>query len=226
MLALIALLQTYDGPYLALYVESLYNASAGIESGDIASKVFRLTGDINAIASILAIGGSMSISYLMDKNVPRLTWALLGIPTAAGVGVVCWYESVLGLTLGRGIFLFFISGLASVLVVLMSRMTPPEKRGAAMGWTVTARSVGWFVAPLLGAYMANTTGYIGAYWWLGMICFLLVPLFLWMPWRYADAFGKKDDEPEDEPLEQVILPPQSLPITPQQTGASGRFNKE
>lgn len=221
-IAFVAWLQTYDGPYLALYVEALYKAQwDGV--GEITSKVFRQTGNINALASVIAVGGSLAISYLMDVKTPRVLWGALALAAGSGMLIISRYESIAGLTVGRCVFLFFISGLASVLVVLMSRMTPPEKRGSAMGWTVTARSIGWAVAPLMGAWVANREGYAPAYLWLGVSSLALVPLFLWMTWRYADAFGKKEGVPEEQPLEQVMLPPQSLPITPQQTTSSVRI---
>ena len=220
-ISFVAWLQTYDGPYLALYVEELYKANwSGV--GDMTSRVFRQTGNINALASIIAVGGSLAISYLMDIKTPRILWGALALAAGSGMLIISGYESILGLTVGRCVFLFFISGLASVLVVLMSRMTPPEKRGSAMGWTVTARSIGWTIAPLMGAWVANKQGYAPAYFWLGVSSLALVPLFLWMTWRYSEAFGKKAGELEEPPLEQVMLPPQSLPNTPQQTTSSVR----
>ncbi|MCD8140638.1 MAG: MFS transporter [Planctomycetaceae bacterium] len=226
IIAFIALLQTYDGPYLPLYVESIViGGSATVAS--ISGEVYRMTGNINALASIIAVGGSISISYIMDKKTPRIAWALLAVGCSLGVWVIGWVETIAGLTLGRTMFLFFVSGLASVLVVLLSRLTPSHKRGAAMGWTVTARCIGWAVAPMLGSLVEQRYGYHAAYWWLGILSLMLIPAFLWLTGRYPEAFRPPAEDEADEPLEgDVILPPQSLPITPQQTSASVRGRAE
>lgn len=222
-IAFVALLQTYDGPFLALYVENLFHAAnAAGAAGDVAGEVYSVTGSINALASIIAVGGSISISYIMDRRMPRWVWAPLTLACAAGVWIICGVDTLVGLTVGRTVFLFFVSGLASVLVVILSRTTPSDKRGAAMGWTVTARCIGWTIAPMAGAWMVRWGGYGGAYWWLGLASLLLVPLFLWLTARYPETFGRPAGE-DDETLDEVVLPPQSLPITPQQTTASGRF---
>lgn len=219
-IALVALLQTYDGPFLALYVESLFHGAAVPAAADVSGEVYSMTGSINALASIIAVGGSISISYIMDRNMPRWLWPLLALACAGGVWVIGHFPSLAGLTAGRAVFLFFVSGLASVLVVIQSRMTPSEKRGAAMGWTVTARSVGWTVAPLAGAFFMQRFGYRNAYFSLAGATLLLAPFFIWLTARYPDAFRKLD---QDETLDEIVLPPQSLPNTPQQTSTSGRI---
>ncbi len=221
-IAFVSWLQTYDGPFLALYVEELYKAGEHL-SGDVSSLVFRMTGNINALASVIAVGGSLLISYLMDVRTPRVLWGGLGLAAGTGMLIIAEYGTILGLTAGRCVFLFFISGLSSVLVVLMSRMTPPEKRGAAIGWTVTARSIGWISAPIMGAWVANAEGYAQAYLWLGGASLALAPLFFWMAARYPAAFGREKGEPEAQPLDLVMLPPQSLPIAPRQTTSSARI---
>lgn len=226
-IAFVALLQTYDGPFLALYVEDLFHTAAGIPMAeDVSGEVYGVTGSINALASIIAVGGSISISYILDRNLSRWVWVPLTAACAAGLWIICGFDSIAGLTLGRTVFLFFASGLASVLVVIQSRMTPSDKRGSAMGWTVTARCIGWMIAPLAGAAIVSRSGYYGAYWWLGLVSLLLIPFFLWLTARYPEAFRRPEADEEAEVMDEVVLPPQSFPITPQQTTTSGRFGAE
>ncbi len=213
--AFLALVMTYDGPYMALYVETLYHpdpaaaAAAGVEGA-----VFGITGTINAVASAIAIGGSILISYIMDKNAPKWAWAAIALGGVLGICWINWRPTIAGLTAGRSVFLFFTSGLSSVLVVLLSRMTPGEKRGSAMGWAVTARCVGWMAAPLAAGWLAQDMGYGAAYWLLAAVCVPLVPFFPWLAARYPEAFGGgPEEEDKDAVFDEVVLPPQSMPVT-------------
>ncbi|MDR1745529.1 MAG: MFS transporter [Planctomycetota bacterium] len=213
---------TYDGPYMSLYVETLYHNDPAVSSvAGVESRVFGITGTINAIASAIAIGGAISISYLMDRKVPLWTWALIALGSVCGVWWIYNFASIPGLTAGRSIFLFFSSGLSSVLVVLLSRMTPPEKQGSAMGWSVAARSAGWITAPLLGGSLAIHAGYTDAYWWLGVMTLALAVYFPWLASRHKSVFARGPDKKDrDNVFDEVILPPQSMPVTAR---ASARF---
>lgn len=227
VVAFVALLMTFDGPFLALYVERLHHAGLGADVGDeVSGAVFRMTGSINALASIIAIGGSILISYLMDKKAPGILWGIIALAGASGIWIVGWMDSIPGLMIGRSVFLFFMAGLSSVLVVLLSRMTPSHKKGSIMGWTVTARCVGWTLAPLLGGWLVQYEGYHGAYWWLGALTILLAPIFVWLTIRYPEAFGARfpDEEGDPSTVPELVMPPQSLPITPKQTSASARIS--
>lgn len=215
-IASLGFIMTFDGPYMALYVETLYHndpsvtAAAGVDSA-----VFGITGTINAIASAIAIGGAILISWLMDKKIPIWSWALIALGSAVGVWWIYSTPSIAGLTTGRSLFLFFTSGLSSVLVVLLSRMTPPEKQGSAMGWSVTARSVGWITAPLLGGALARHIGYTDAYWWLIVITLVLAAYFPWITARNRAIFTRSPDaDDRDNKFDEVIVPGmQSSPVT-------------
>lgn len=221
VISFVALLMTYDGPFMALYVDRLHSGPSFTAqvAGEVSGEVYRLTGSINALASIIAIGGSILISYLMDKKIPALLWGLVPLAASAGIWIICWIESIAGLTLGRSVFLFFMSGLSSVLVVLLSRLTPTHKKGSAMGWTVTARCIGWTVAPLIAGWLVQARGFHDAYWWLGAISLILIPVFIMLIMRYPEAFGQgeHDGHEDSTAVPDVLLPPQTLPITPSQS---------
>ncbi len=222
-IAFVAWIMTFDGPFLPLYVEELFHGDPiAAAAAGVSGEVFRLTGNINALASVIAVGGSISISYIMDKRVPRSVWVLICLGAAGGIWILSHYANLTGLAVGRSVFLFFTSGLASILVVLFSRMTPTEKRGSAMGWTVTARSIGWTLSPLIAGILVQWVGYAMSYAWLGGFTLLLIPLFLMLTSRYREAFQGKDVTDDDfaDVFDQAVLAPQSLPVTPKQ---SGRF---
>ncbi len=214
-IAFVALVITYDGPFMSLYVEALYHDDpAATMAAGVESRVFGITGTINAIASAIAIGGAIGISYLMDRKIPLWAWAFIALGSVAGVWWIYHFASIGGLTAGRSIFLFFSSGLSSVLVVILSRMTPPEKQGSAMGWSVTARSAGWILAPLMGGWAARHLGYAGAY---GLLCVMALALAVYFPClaaHHRDLFTRgPDSDDRDNRFDEVVLPPQSMPVT-------------
>ena len=214
VIGFVALIMTFDGPFMALYVETLRVAAGNVDPSQLHGEVYRLTGDINALASIIAVGGSISISYIMDKKTPRFVWGLLALMGASGPLIIYHIDTVWGLTLGRTVFLFFMSGLSSVLIVLLSRNTPTEKRGSSMGWAVTFRSFGWVSAPLMGGWIAQNHGYGEAYYWLGILTLALVVIFPALATRYPDAFGRKFDKSDlDGDFDEVAMPPQSMQVS-------------
>ncbi|MCC8190951.1 MAG: MFS transporter [Planctomycetes bacterium] len=201
-IAFVAVLQTYDGPILPLYIDAIFRRSladgmAGATEASVAGEVFSLTGSINAQACIIALIGSVAVSYVMDRKAPRWIWPVMAVLSALGLLWVGWDQTILGLTVGRTVFMFFISGLASVLVVILSRLTTSDQRGTAMGLTVTARCVGWSVAPLAGAAAARLAGYGSSYWLLGILCLALVPYFIYLTASYPRAFGHGTVAEED-----------------------------
>lgn len=196
----IALVQSYDGPFLSLYVDALYRrgletAAVVMSDAAITSEVYGVVGIIGGIASLAAMLGSIAVGTVMDKKLPDWIWAGIAAVSAAGLFWVSSSDTMTGLVIGRSIFLFFINGLASVGVVILSRMTPSSKRGAALGWSNTARSMGWAIAPISGAHIADAYGFPSSYLVLAIVCSLLVPTFLYLDKRYRQAFHPMDDDP-------------------------------
>lgn len=206
-IAFVAVLQTYDGPILPLYIDELYRNAlsvselATLDDAAINAKVFPVTGYLTSAAGIVSVGGSMFISYLMDRKTSRWLWVAISLLCAGGMVWVCVEQSIFGLATGRLLFMFFVSGLASILVVILSRMTHSSKRGGAMGWTVSARCVGWAAAPVVGGWVGQTFGYVSSYWLLGILCLFLIPFFIYLTSRYPGAFsGNIQNEEPDIPV--------------------------
>lgn len=198
IIGFISVLQTYDGPILSLYVEHLFRATpaaVGLSESAVISEVYGIVGWVSALASIAAMTGSIAMGVVMDRRLPVWLWA--SIPAVCGLGAL-WVgleRTMFGLVFGRAVFLFFISGLASAVIVVLGRMTPNSKRGAAMGWSMTARSFGWSVAPLVGAHVAHWGGWGAAYVVLSGLCGVLVLGFVSLLRRYGQAFQPLAEEP-------------------------------
>ncbi|MCC8181300.1 MAG: MFS transporter [Planctomycetes bacterium] len=200
VIGVVSFIQTFDGPFLSLYVDELYRARigdaiAGISDAAVTGNVYGVTGLVSAAASLAAIAGSIATGTLLDRNLPRWVWPLAAGLAGVGALWVAGSESLYSLTGGRAVYLFFMSGLASVLVVILGRLTPSSKRGAALGWSMTVRSIGWGLAPLVGAFSANHFGYDFTFIVLACLCFCAIPMFIHLVRRYAAAFSAYDDDP-------------------------------
>ncbi len=199
VIGIVAYIQTFDGPYLSLYIDDLFRQdptthASAMTAADITSHVYGLTGNVSFWASIASVLGSIIVGAFMDRDLPRWIWAVAAALSGAGAVTITIFPDIFGLTLGRMILLFFISGLASMLVVIMGRMTPPAKRGGAMGWSVTVRSVGWTLAPLSGAYVSSKVGFANAYLVVAILCFLTTPMFVYLSRRYRHAFKPMEED--------------------------------
>ena len=193
----VAYIQAFDGPFLSLYIDSLHREGlgAGAVIDDTGGEVYGLTGRLSLLSSVGAMVGSIIAGVIMDRKLPSWTWVLVSVLTGGGLFWVALDSSMTSLALGRAVFLFFISGLSSVLVVILGRMTPSSKRGAALGWSVSIRAVGWVFAPLSGAYLAQTFGWSAAYGVMAGLCIPLIPAFIWLERRYGSAFHPDEEDP-------------------------------
>ena len=198
----VSFLYVYDSPYLSLYVDEIFRhspAASGMTDEAVTSRVFGVTGWVSAVASIAATLGSVVVGIVMDKKLPAVVWAATAAVCAVGAVWIGSDASLFGLTAGRVVYLFFLSGLGSSLVVLLGRMTPSSKRGAAMGWAMTTRSIGWVVGPLTGGYISAKLGWSSSYLFLAGFSAALIPMFLSLYWRYPQAFYPDEEAtPESE----------------------------
>jgi MFS transporter, DHA1 family, multidrug resistance protein len=75
---------------------------------------------------------------------------------------------------------FCAGGLDPLFQTWLAKETPPEKRGAVFGWSATARSTGWFLAPLMSGLVAEGYG-IRAIYFVGVFLYVgLLPLIAWV----------------------------------------------
>lgn len=200
VVCLVSFLQVWDNPYYALYIYDLHHdamatAAHAFTDDEIRSQVFGITGWVSAAASIAAMTGSITAGMLMDRKPPRWVWVAIPACCVLGAWIVGHEHSLLGLAAGRSIYLFGSSALASSIIVVLGRMTPTAKRGAAMGWSQTARSVGWSISPLIGAAAAQYWGWNQAYYILAILTISLAPAYLYLSRRYRAAFQPMDDDP-------------------------------
>jgi DHA1 family multidrug resistance protein-like MFS transporter len=84
---------------------------------------------------------------------------------------------------------FCAGGLDPLFQSWLARETPPEKRGAVFGWSATARSAGWFIAPLMSGLVASGYGIRAIYFVGALLYLLLLPLISWVTKHLAADAG-------------------------------------
>ncbi len=201
-IALVAFIQTFDGPYLSLYVEYIYTHVLSLAGPKAVSAAYGTTGIVSAVASVAAVAGSIITGIIMDKKVPGWCWALVAVASGIGAAIMAVDVSFFGLGAGRFLFAFCLSGLASVLVVILGRITPPSQTGGVFGWSVTVRALGWIFAPLAGAQAAKSFGWTPAFSIEAVLSLALAPLFFYLFKRFQTAYPP-DKEDEVPPMQDV-----------------------
>ncbi len=194
----VAYLQTFDAPFLSLFIDDLFRqgpAAAGMSARQIVGEVYGLTGNLSLLSTVGAMVGSIAAGVIMDRKLPQYTWTVLSVTTGAGLLWVYLDPTLTSLAWGRAIFMLVASALASVIIVILGRMTPNSKRGAALGWATTIRSVGWILAPLSGAFAAGHLGFAASCGLIAALSLPLIPGFAYLERRYRSAFRPEDEDP-------------------------------
>ncbi len=86
----------------------------------------------------------------------------------------------LQLILVRGIHGLAIASFIPPANALVVDMSPPERRGEALGWFTTAIMVGFIIGPISGGYLLNSFGFDAAFYACSFTTFLALLLIL--PW--------------------------------------------
>ncbi len=148
------------------------------------------TGSLSAIAAVAGFLAGIVFGRLADLfRPPKIAQIAL---VFAGVFMFFHGLAPTFLFVGAARFgmTFCAGGLDPLFQSWLARETPPEKRGAVFGWSATARSAGWFIAPLISGLVASGFGIRAIYFVGACLYVLLLPLILWVARQLA-----KDDSP-------------------------------
>jgi len=145
LLAFMAVARTFDGPFLPLYVQEINGKIEGAS---------QLTGLLNGVAAIGAMLAGVLLGRLADRKSPPSIGKLSAIGAGCFAALIGLFPSFIVLFPARLIMTFFSGGLDPVFQIWISRITPDAKRGTIFGWSVTAKSLGWAVSPLIAGTIA------------------------------------------------------------------------
>ncbi len=161
----------FDDPFVAIQVELIHGPD----------RAAFWTGVICAGAAISGVFSGVVLGWLCDRfsaekiAIPAtLLSGLLMIPQ--GMATNLWI-------FGGARFLnyFFAGGLDPVFLTLMSRVTPPEKRGSVFGWGASAKVSGSLFSSLLGGFIIYHFGVRWIFYTGGVFMLLLIPALCLLP---------------------------------------------
>jgi MFS family permease len=155
-------------PVMPLYVQAL---------GGTPAQIGLLIGYFAAMAMVLRLPAG----WLIDRRGSRpILWigmaifllAPLGYTIAEAVGPILWLRLVHGV--GMGLF-------PTAAAVVVAELSPPLRRGEAMGWFGIASSIGLIVGPAAGPVVASQLGFAVLFLLcagvagVGLLCLSLLP---------------------------------------------------
>jgi DHA1 family multidrug resistance protein-like MFS transporter len=143
------------------------------------------TGALSAIASAAGFLAGIVFGRLADHFPPPRIAQF----SAVFAGLFMFFHGLaptfLFIAVARFGMTFCAGGLDPLFQTWLAKETPPEKRGAVFGWSATARSTGWFLAPLMSGLVAAGYG-IRAIYFAGMFLYFgLLPLIAWVVRKLA-----------------------------------------
>jgi DHA1 family multidrug resistance protein-like MFS transporter len=167
LMLFLAAAQIFDAPIWPLYVQKIHGRLEGAA---------RWTGILNGVAAI----GSISAGYWFGRLADRLSPQKLGKKLVFFAGIfmamIGFFPTFVIIFPARFLLAFCSAGLDPILQMWISHVTPEAKKGTIFGWAVTAKSIGWFISPLISGGIAVGFG-IPVMYLFGLLQFwILIPI--------------------------------------------------
>ena len=167
LIAAMAGVRQFDMALLPLLVQDIHGGVAGAA---------RWTGILFAVASMGGLLAGPLLGYLADRSSPDRIARICSVGAALTMIPQGLAHAFVTLVPARFGMMFFAGGLDPVFQIWLAKVTPPDRRGVVFGWSSTARSLGWFAAPLISGVLAATIGLRSIYFINAALFLLLLPL--------------------------------------------------
>ncbi len=166
-----------DEPYLAILVEKVGGTANAI----------KYTGWICALAALGGLFSGILIGKLCDRYSPTKIALPATILAACTMVFQAYAVNVFMLGSARFFHFFAAGGLEPAFQTLLSRISPPEKRGTLFGIASSLRMFGILLAAILGGGVIFLAGINAVFLTSGVLFLLLIPIML-----YAKKYAKKE----------------------------------
>lgn len=194
LMSSVMFVRQFDSSFVPLLVQRIHGGLEG--AAFISGMLFSVCGIAGMLSGIV-------LGWLSDRVSPgkigkwsALIAALLILPQGFTTGI--------GLLFVERFGLFFASGgLEPVLQIWLCKMTPEKSRGLIFGWAASARSLGWFFAPLVSGAIASLFD-LSYIFIVGSVCYVIL-FFLII--RTVKKLNKPETAPTDEEIESSAVVP-------------------
>ncbi len=180
LIMLMAVARRLDDPYIALMIENIH----GPENTAL------YTGWISAIVAIGGIFSGMILGRLCDLFSPGKV-AIPSILVASGTmflqaisGTLFMYATT------RFINYFAAAGLETVFFSMLSRISPPERRGTYFGLASALRMTGILISTLLSGAIVYCVGVRNVYSAAGLLFLLIIPIYFFALNIIQKSYGR------------------------------------
>ena len=174
LIVALAFTRTFDQAMLPLLVQDIHGSTDGVAPW---------AGSLSAIGGLAGLLACFTLGPLADRISP----ARIGKWSALGSGLLMipqgLAEGFLMLFVARFGMIFCAGGLDPVFQIWLAKVTPEKSRGFIFGWSTTAKSIGWFVAPLFGGALASAWGVRSIFFVGPLLYFALIPLIGFVVWK-------------------------------------------
>ena len=172
----------FDSSFIPLFVQDI---NGGIDGASA------WTGALQAFCGIAGVLSGFLLGYLADRHPPGVIAIYSALITAGFMFSLTFAHSMFFLFSARFAMIFASSGLDPALQIWLCRKTIPQTRGLIFGWAASARSFGWFMAPLAGGIV---TKYLGIRWLfvVGPVFFILIMFLIMRVMRRFSDFREEE----------------------------------
>ena len=138
------------------------------------------TGTISAVAAAAGFLAGIVFGRLADLFSPPKIAKFSAV--FAGLFLIFHWraQTFLFLSIARFGMTFCAGGLDPLFQIWLTKETPSEKRGTIFGWAATARSIGWFFAPIMSGLVASGFGIRSIYVVEALLFVGFLPLISWV----------------------------------------------
>ena len=168
-----------DSPFVPMLVETI--------NGFDRAAFF--TGIASAAAAFGGILSGIAIGRLSDKYSPKTLLTCVILMTATLTATHAFAPNIYSLISIRFATRFAAGGLQPILLVILSRITSPERKGTFFGWSGSVNQAGGIFAALLSGSVAYYVGVRGIFISSAIIFFSMLPLSI--PMLKAAAIEEK-----------------------------------
>jgi DHA1 family multidrug resistance protein-like MFS transporter len=171
LLAAMGFARQFDTSFFPLLVQHIL--------GTIQGAAF-WTGTISAVAGAAGFLAGIVFGRLADHFSPPKIAKFAAIFAGLFLAFHWWAQTFLFLSFARFGMTFCAGGLDPLFQIWLAKETPPEKRGTIFGWAATARSLGWFLAPIMSGLVASGFGIRSIYVVEALLFAGFLPLISWV----------------------------------------------